>query len=151
MAAHKIRQQGDKYYSLFFLERGKGVSDGIMAAGDFEDLKLGEGKLVYTRNGGGARSAEFKKGDYDLMIESIGEIDLSSFRKNFDTGSFSVYQVGSVAFRHRFDDPGLISSTDYLTVAISNRWPECRIRTTQEMQSLIAGIRREISLGKLGI
>jgi hypothetical protein len=151
MAAYKIRKEGDKYYTLFFLERGNPVVDGIVTGGDFDDLKETEGlpwnTLVYSRNGKGQ---DFKKGDYDLMIESIGEIDYNSYKKEF-AKSFTVFQVESYKFKHRFDDPGLISSTDYLTVKFEKSWPDCNIKDGRDFEALIAGIRRDISLKKLGI
>jgi len=151
MAAYKIKKEGDKYYTIFFLQRGKSPMEGIVMGGDFEDLKETEGlpwnTLAYSRNGKGQ---DFKKGDYDLMIESIGEIDYNSYRKDFEK-SFTVFQVESYKFKHRFDDPGLISSTDYLTVKFERSWPECNINNGQELDALISGIRRDISLRKLGI
>jgi len=151
MAAYKIKKEGDKYYTIFFLERGKSPMEGIVMVGDFEDLKETEGlpwnTLVYSRNGKGQ---DFKKGDYDLMIESIGEIDYNSYRKDFEK-SFTVFQVESYKFKHRFDDPGLISSTDYLTIKFERSWPDCNIKDGRDFEALIAGIRRDISLKKLGI
>lgn len=151
MAAYKIKKEGDKYYTLFFLERGKSATEGIVMCGDFEDLKETAGlpwnTLVYSRNGKGQ---DFKKGDYDLMIESIGEIDYNSYRKDFEK-SFTVFQVESYKFKHRFDDPGLISSTDYLTIKFEMAWPDCNIKDGRDFEALIAGIRRDISLRKLGI
>jgi hypothetical protein len=151
MAAYKIKQQGDKYYTLFFLERGKPVFEGITAVGDFDDLKETEGlpwnTLVYSRNG---KKEDFNKGDYDLLIESVGEIDFDSYRKEFEK-SFTVFQVENYKFKHKFEDPGLISSTDYLTVKFEKSWPECNIKDGQQLEALISGIRRDISLRKLGI
>lgn len=151
MAAYKIKKEGDKYYTLFFLERGKSVSDGIVSVGDFDDLKKSEGipwnTLVYSRNGKGE---DFNKGDYDLMIESVGEIDYNSYRKEFEK-SFTVFQVENYKFKHKFEDPSLISSTDYLTVKFEKSWPDCNIKDGQQLEALIAGIRRDISLRKLGI
>jgi len=151
MAAYKIKKEGDKFYSIFFLERGKSATDGIVTGGDFEDLKETAGlpwnTLVYSKNGNGL---DFKKGDYDLMIESIGEIDYNSYRKEFEK-SFTVFQVENYKFKHRFDDPGLISSTDYLTVKFEKSWPDCNIKDGQQLEALISGIRRDISLRKLGI
>jgi hypothetical protein len=151
MAAYKIKQQGDKFYSIFFLERGKSITEGIVTGGDFDDLKETEGlpwnTLVYSRNGKGQ---DFNKGDYDLMIESVGEIDFHSYRKEFEK-SFTVFQVENFKFKHKFEDPGLISSTDYLTVKFEKSWPDCNIKDGQQLEALIAGIRRDISLRKLGI
>jgi hypothetical protein len=152
MAAYKIKKDGDKYYTIFFLERAKSVSEGIVTAGEFDDLKETAGlpwnTLDYSRNGKGQ---DFKKGDYDLMIESVGEIDYnSSYRKEFEK-PFTVFQVESFKFKHRFDDPGLISSTDYLTVKFEKSWTDCKIKDGQQLEALIAGIRRDISLRKLGI
>jgi hypothetical protein len=152
MAAYKIKKEGDKYYSIFFLERGKSATEGIVMAGDFEDLQETEGlpwnTLVYSRDG---KKEEFKKGDYDLMIESVGEIDYLSYKKDLNLKSFTVFQVESYKFKHRFDDPGLISSTDYLTIKFEMAWPDCNIKDGRDFESLIAGIRRDISLRKLGI
>ena len=151
MAAYKIKQQGDKYYTLFFLERGKPVFEGIAAAGDYDHLKESEGipwnTLVYSRNG---KKEDFNKGDYDLLIESVGEIDFDSYRKEFEK-SFTVFQVENYKFKHKFEDPGLISSTEYLTVNFEKSWPECNIKDGQQLEALISGIRRDISLRKLGI
>jgi hypothetical protein len=151
MAAYKIKKEGDKYYSIFFLERGKSAMKGIMMAGDFDELKETTGipfnTLVYSRNGKGE---DFKKGDYDLMIESIGEIDYHSYMKDFEK-SFTVFQVENYKFKHKFDDPGLISSTDYLTIKFEKFWSDCNIKDGRDFEALIAGIRRDISLRKLGI
>jgi hypothetical protein len=151
MAASKIRKEGDKYYTIFFLERGKSAMKGIVMGGDYDELKETAGipfnTLVYSRNGKGE---DFKKGDYDLMIESIGEIDYHSYMKDFEK-SFTVFQVESQKFVHKFDDPGLIISTDYLTVKFEKSWPNCSINNSQELEALISGIRRDISLRKLGI
>jgi len=154
MAAYKIKKEGDKYYTIFFLERGKSAMEGIVMGGDFDDLKETEGlpwnTLVYSRNG----KQDFKKGDYDLMIESVGEIDYNSYIKEFEK-SFTVFQVESHKFVHKFDDPGLIrfigGSTDYLTVKFEKSWPDCKIKDGKDLEALIAGIRRDISLRKLGI
>jgi hypothetical protein len=152
MAAYKIKKEGDKYYSIFFFERGKSATEGIVMAGDFEDLQETEGlpwnTLVYSRDG---KKEEFKKGDYDLMIESVGEIDYLSYKKDLNLKSFTVFQVESYKFKHRFDDPGLISSTDYLTIKFEMAWTDCNIKDGRDFESLIAGIRRDISLRKLGI
>ena len=156
MAAYKIKKEGDKYYTLFFLERGKSATEGIVMCGDFEDLKETEGlpwntlvysREVYSRDG---KDQDFKKGDYDLMIESIGEIDYNSYRKDFEK-SFTVFQVENYKFKHKFDDPGLISSTDYLTIKFEKFWSDCNIKDGCDFEALIAGIRRDISLRKLGI
>lgn len=151
MAAYKIKKEGDKYYTIFFLERGKSATEGIVMCGDFDDLKETEGlpwnTLVYSRNG---KDQDFKKGDYDLMIESIGEIDYNSYNKEF-AKSFTVFQVESHKFVHKFEDPGLIISTDYLTVKFEKSWQNCSINDGQGFEALIAGIRRDISLRKLGI
>jgi len=151
MAAYKIKQQGDKYYTLFFLERGKPVFEGIVAVGDYDFLNASGGlpwnTLVYSRNG---KKEDFNKGDYDLLIESVGEIDFDSYRKEFEK-SFTVFQVENYKFKHKFEDPGLISSTDYLTVKFEKSWPECNIKDGQQLEALISGIRRDISLRKLGI
>jgi len=151
MAAYKIKKEGDKYYSIFFLERGKSATEGIVMGGDFEDLEETEGlpwnTLVYSRDG---KKEEFKKGDYDLMIESVGEIDYRSYIKDFGK-SFNVFQVESHKFTYRYDDPRLISSTDYLTIKFEKSWKNCSINNGQELEALIAGIRRDISLRKLGI
>jgi len=151
MAAYKIKQQGDKYYTLFFLERGKPVFEGIVAVGDYDFLNASEGlpwnTLVYSRNG---KKEDFNKGDYDLLIESVGEIDFHSYRKEFEK-SFTVFQVEKYKFKAKFEDPGLISSTDYLTVKFEKSWPDCNIKDGQQLEALISGIRRDISLRKLGI
>jgi len=151
MAAYKIKQQGDKYYTLFFLERGKPVFEGIVAVGDYDFLNASEGlpwnTLVYSRNG---KKEDFNKGDYDLLIESVGEIDFHSYRKEFEK-SFTVFQVEKYKFKAKFEDPGLISSTDYLTVNFDKSWPDCNIKDGQQLEALIAGIRRDIFLRKLGI
>ena len=151
MAAYKIKQQGDKYYALFFLERGKPVFEGIVAVGDYDFLNASEGlpwnTLVYSRNG---KKEDFNKGDYDLLIESVGEIDFHSYKKEFEK-SFTVFQVEKYKFKAKFEDPGLISSTDYLTVNFDKSWPDCNIKDGQQLEALISGIRRDISLRKLGI
>jgi hypothetical protein len=151
MATFKIKQEGDKYYTIFFLERGKPFSEGVTTGGDFDELKETSGlpwnTLVYSRDGKGW---DFKKGDYDLMIESVGEIDYTSHRMEF-TKSFTVFKVEKYNFKHRYNDPNLISSTDYLTVKFEMFWSDCKIKDGKDLESLIKGIRRDISLRKLGI
>lgn len=148
MAAYKIKKDGDPLYSLFFLEKEKSLSDGIVFVKDFDTKTESDGSFVYTRNG--RDSDSLKKIDCDLMIETVDKIDFHSYRKDFDR-PFTVFQIERYEFKHVFDDPGLISSTDRLTVKYLRSWPDCKIKDAQEMDALITGIRREISLGKLGI
>jgi len=153
MAKYRIKKQGDLYYNIFLIEKGKSVLGGMSSIGVFDDLYESDGdpykKLVYSRDG---KNDELngKKIDYDLMIESVSEIDLTSYKKNFKT-SFTVFQIENYEFKHKFDDPGLITSTDYLTVNFINSWPDCKINSTFDIDSLITKIRREITLDNLGI
>lgn len=150
-----IKREGDKYYMLFFLERGKPVLEGIVTGGDFDDLEETEGlpwnTLVYTRNGNGL---DFKRGDYDLMIETIGKYDYNSYKNyNFSANTFKIYQIEKLNLKTKYNDPRypILTSTDYLTVKFEKSWPDCKIKGGNEFEALITGIRRDISLRKLSI
>jgi hypothetical protein len=154
--AYKIKQQDDPIYNIFFLERGKGVVDGIVLADNFETLKESDGVRVYSRDG---KSYEFKIGDFDLMIETVDKIDFNRHKKGFDR-PFTIFKIESVDYNHTFDEVkeafrigpiGRRDSTDTLTVKFVKCWPDCTIKDTHEMEALISGIRRDISLEKLGI
>ena len=87
------------------------------------------------------------------MIESIGVTDFSSikFGKESTFKSFTIYQIESVKLSNKYEDPRLITSTDILKVKAGRSWLDCSIKDADGFEALIAGIRREISLGKLGI
>lgn len=151
----KIKKDGDPIYEIFLLERGKKAKDGVKYLNSFDDFEEKEGGIrIYRRNGRDFDSSV--KGDYDLMIESIGATDFTSMRfsKESTFKSFTIYQIESVKLSHKYEDPRLISSTDILkvkTVKTLRSWPDCSIKDAEGFEALIAGIRREISLGKLGI
>ena len=146
----KIKKDGDPIYELFLLERGKKAKDGVKYLSSFDDFEEKDGFLIYKRTG---RNKDSIKGDYDLMIESIGVTDFSSMRfsKESTFKSFTIYQIESVKLSHKYEDPKLIASTDILKVKTGRSWPDCSIKDAEGFEALIAGIRREISLGKLGI
>lgn len=151
----KIKKDGDPIYEIFLLERGKKAKDGVKYLNSFDDFEEKEGGIrIYRRNGRDNDSSV--KGDYDLMIESIGAADFTSMRfsKESTFKSFTIFQIESVKLSHKYEDPRLISSTDILkvkTVKTLRSWPDCSIKDAEGFEALIAGIRREISLGKLGI
>ena len=146
----KIKKDGDPIYELYLLERGKKAKDGVKYLSSFDDFEEKDGFLIYKRTG---RNKDSIKGDYDLMIESIGVTDFSSikFGKESTFKSFTIYQIESVKLSHKYNDPKLISSTDILKVKTGRSWLDCSIKDAEGFEALIAGIRREISLGKLGI
>lgn len=148
----KIKKDGDPIYELYLLERGKKAKDGVKYLNSFDDFEEKEsGVLIYKRNG---RDNDFRvKGDYDLMIESIGVTDFSSikFGKESAFKSFTIFQIESVKLSHKYNDPRLVSSTDILKVKTVHSWTDLSIKDAEGFEALIAGIRREISLGKLGI
>lgn len=148
----KIKKDGDPIYELYLLERGKKAKDGVKYLRSFDDFEEKEGGIrIYKRNGRNNDSSV--KGDYDLMIESIGVADFTSMRfsKESTFKSFTIFQIESVKLSHKYDDPRLVSSTDILKVKTGRSWPDCSIKDADGFEALIAGIRREISLGKLGI
>ena len=146
----KIKKDGDTIYELFLLERGKKAEDGVKYLSSFDDFEEKDGFLIYKRTG---RNKDSIKGDYDLMIESIGVTDFSSikFGKESTFKSFTIYQIESVKLSHKYEDPKLIASTDILKVKAGRSWLDCSIKDAEGFEALISGIRREISLGKLGI
>ena len=132
------------------LERGKKAKDGVKYLSSFDDFEEKDGFLIYKRTG---RNKDSIKGDYDLMIESIGVTDFSSMRfsKESTFKSFTIYQIESVKLSNKYEDPRLITSTDILKVKAGRSWLDCSIKDAEGFEALISGIRREISLGKLGI
>ena len=146
----KIKKDGDPIYELYLLERGKKAKDGVKYLSSFDDFEEKDGFLIYKRTG---RNKDSIKGDYDLMIESIGVTDFSSikFGKESTFKSFTIFQVESVKLSHKYEDPRLITSTDILKVKTGRSWLDCSIKDAEGFEALISGIRREISLGKLGI
>ena len=147
----KIKKDGDPIYELYLLERGKRAKDGVKYLSSFDDFEEKEGGIrIYKRTG---RNKDSIKDDYDLMIESIGVTDFSSikFGKESTFKSFTIFQIESVKLSHKYEDPRLISSTDILKVKTGRSWTDCLIKDAAAFEALIAGIRREISLGKLGI
>jgi hypothetical protein len=148
----KIKKDGDPIYELFLLERGKKAKNGVKYLTPFDDFEeKEEGIRIYKRNGRNNDSSV--KGDYDLMIESIGVTDFSSikFGKESAFKSFTVFQIESIKLSHKYEDPRLITSTDILKVKTGRSWLDCSIKDAEGFEALISGIRREISLGKLGI
>ena len=146
----KIKKDGDPIYELYLLERGKKAKDGVKYLSSFDDFEEKDGFLIYKRTG---RNKDSIKGDYDLMIESIGVTDFSSikFGKESTFKSFTIYQIESVKLSNKYEDPRLITSTDILKVKAGRSWLDCSIKDAEGFEALISGIRREISLGKLGI
>jgi hypothetical protein len=146
----KIKKDGDPIYELYLLERGKKAKDGVKYLSSFDDFEEKDGFLIYKRTG---RNNDYIKDDYDLMIESIGVTDFSSMRfsKESTFKSFTIFQIESVKLSHKYEDPKLIASTDILKVKAGRSWTDCSIKDADGFEALIAGIRREISLGKLGI
>ena len=146
----KIKKEGDPIYELYLLERGKKAKDGVKYLSSFDDFEEKDGFLIYKRTG---RNKDSIKGDYDLMIESIGVTDFSSMRfsKESTFKSFTIYQIESVKLSNKYEDPRLITSTDILKVKAGRSWLDCSIKDAEGFEALISGIRREISLGKLGI
>ena len=146
----KIKKDGDPIYELYLLERGKKAKDGVKYLSSFDDFEEKDGFLIYKRTG---RNKDSIKGDYDLMIESIGVTDFSSMRfsKESTFKSFTIYQIESVKLSNKYEDPRLITSTDILKVKAGRSWLDCSIKDAEGFEALISGIRREISLGKLGI
>lgn len=147
----KIKKDGDPIYELYLLERGKKAKDGVKYLNSFDDFEEKEGIRIYRRNGRNNDSSV--KGDYDLMIESVGVADFSSikFSKESTFKSFTIYQIESVKLSHKYEDPRLISSTDILKVKTGRSWSDCSIKDAEGFEALIAGIRREIALGSIGI
>jgi|GEM_PF-5348774 len=148
----KIKKDGDPIYEIFLLERGKKAEDGVKYLNSFDDFEEKEGGVrIYRRNGRDYDSNI--KGDYDLMIESVGAAEFNSIRfgKESAPKSFTIFQIESVKLSHKYNDPKLISSTDILKVKTGRSWPDRSIKDADGFEALIAGIRREISLGKLGI
>jgi len=150
--SYRIKQQGDPVYNIFFLERGKDVVDGIVMAWNFETLMEDDSVRVYSRDG---KNHEFDIGDYDLMIETVDKIDFNRHRKGFDR-PFTVFKIESVDYKSEFDEGAMTpngrrSSTETLTVSFAKHWQDCAINDTHEMEALISGIRRDISLERLGI
>ena len=148
----KIKKDGDPIYEIFLLERGKKAEDGVKYLNPFDEFEEKEdGVRIYRRNG--RNNDSNVKSDYDLMIESVGVADLSSMRfsKESTFKSFTIFQIESVKLSHKYEDPRLISSTDILKVKTGRSWTDCLIKDAAAFEALIAGIRREISLGKLGI
>ena len=151
MADHfKIKKDGDPIYELYLLERGKKAKDGVKYLSSFDDFEEKDGFLIYKRTG---RNKDSIKGDYDLMIESIGVTDFSSikFGKESTFKSFTIYQIESVKLSNKYEDPRLITSTDILKVKAGRSWLDCSIKDADGFEALIAGIRREIALGSIGI
>ena len=146
----KIKKDGDPIYELYLIESGKKAKDGFKYLSSFDDFEEKDGFLIYKRTG---RNNDYIKGDYDLMIESIGVTDFSSMRfsKESTFKSFTIFQIESVKLSHKYEDPRLIVSTDILKVKVGRSWTDCSIKDADGFEALIAGIRREISLGKLGI
>ena len=146
----KIKKDGDPIYELYLIESGKKAKDGVKYLSSFDDFEEKDGFLIYKRTG---RNKDSIKGDYDLMIESIGVTDFSSMRfsKESTFKSFTIYQIESVKLSNKYEDPRLITSTDILKVKAGRSWLDCSIKDADGFEALIAGIRREISLGKLGI
>lgn len=146
----KIKKDGDPIYELYLLERGKKAKDGVKYLSSFDDFEEKDGFLIYKRTG---RNKDSIKGDYDLMIESIGVTDFSSMRfsKESTFKSFTIYQIESVKLSNKYEDPRLITSTDILKVKAGRSWLDCSIKDAEGFEALISGIRREISLDKLGI
>ena len=146
----KIKKDGDPIYELYLLERGKKAKDGVKYLSSFDDFEEKDGFLIYKRTG---RNKDSIKGDYDLMIESIGVTDFSSikFGKESTFKSFTIYQIESVKLSNKYEDPRLITSTDILKVKAGRSWLDCSIKDADGFEALIAGIRREIALGSIGI
>ena len=126
---------------LFFLERGKRVEDGIFSAGTFYALEDGEGNLTDGERhyvGSGKFTRSFNESDwqrcYDLMIEADGK-------------SFTIFQLDSVRV---VPDPSGASDCN-ISIKFARSWPDCSRKGAKEIEALICGIRREISLSGLGI
>ena len=152
MADFKIKKDGDPVYELYLIESGKKAKDGVKYLSSFNDFEEKEGGIrIYKRNG--RNNDSIVKGDYDLMIESIGVADFSSikFSKESKFKSFTIFQIESVKLSHKYEDPRLIASTDILKVKTGSSWTDLSIKDADGFEALISGIRREISLGKLGI
>ena len=147
----KIRKDGDPIYEIYLIERGKKAIDGVKYLRSFDELEESEGFLFYRRNG---RDSDLEiKGDYDLMIESVGEADYSSIRfvKERLAKPFTVYQIEAAKLARRYEDPRLVRSTDTFKVKAIRSWLGCTIKDAEGLEALIAGIRREIALGSIGI
>lgn len=141
----KIKKDGDPIYEIFLLERGK-KADGVKYLNPFDDFEEKEGGVrIYRSNGRNNDSSV--EGDYDLMIESVGAVEF----KESTPKSFTIFQIESIKLSHKYNDPKLIRSTDILKVKTGRLWPDCSIKDSEGFEALLAGIRREISLGKLGI
>ena len=137
---------------LFFLERGKRVEDGILSAGTFYALEYGEGNLTdgerhyvgtfpkydFGKVVSGKFTSSFNESDwqrrYDLMIEADGN-------------SFAIFQLDSVRV---VPDPSDASDCN-ISIKFAKSWPDCSRKGAKEIEALICGIRREISLSGLGI
>ena len=132
---------------LFFLERGKRVEDGILSAGTFYALEDGEGNLTdgerhYVGSGKSILShvalRSFDESDwlrcYDLIIEADGK-------------SFTIFQLDGVRV---VPDPSGGSDCG-ISIKFASSWPDCSRKGAKEIEALICGIRREISLSDLGI
>lgn len=150
----KIKKDGDPIYELYLIERGKKAIDGVKYLNSFDGFEEKEGGVRIYRRNGRERDCDIK-GDYDLMIEAIGAADFSSIRfgkdKDKSFNSFTVYQIESVRLFHKYEDPRLISQTDILKAKAIRSWPGCSIKDGEGFEALIAGIRREIALGSIGI
>ena len=154
-----IKQDGDPVYNIFLIERGKKVSEGVSYTHSFEQSEEIEGSMIYKRIND---SSDFEvPEDCDLMIETIDHIDFGSMKCGKKASkSFTVFQISG--FSHNLEKKdfgeGFMNMQRYkkryketLSFQIVKSWPGCTIKDTEEMEALIAGIRREIMLGKLGI
>jgi len=154
----KIKQDGDPVYNIFLIERGKKVSEGVTYTHSFEQSEKIEGSMIYTRS---TESSDFEvPEDCDLMIETIDHIDFGSMKCGKKASkSFTVFQI--LGFSHNLEKKfgeGFMHMQRYkrrymetLSFQIVKSWTGCTIKDTEEMEALISGIRREITLGKLGI
>ena len=153
----KIKQDGDPVYNIFLIERGKKVSEGVTYTHSFEQSEEIEGSMTYTRMGEGG-DFELPE-DCDLMIETIEHIDFGSIKYGKKASkSFTVFQISGFSHNLERKDDGFMNMQRYrrrcketLSFEIVKSWPGCTIKDTEEMEALISGIRREITLGKLGI
>ena len=148
MGNFKIKKDGDPIYEIYLLERGKRIMDGVKYLHSFDEFEESDGFMIFNREGKYTKSSIDV--DYDLMLVSIGKVDLSSIKYEKTFKSFTVYQIESINLKHKYDDT-LISLRDTLKVKVSNSWPDCTIKDGPGLDALINGIRREISLGKIGI
>lgn len=149
MGNFKIKRDGDLIYEIFLLERGKRVNDGVKYLYSFDDFEEKDGFMIFNREGKYTNSSIDV--DYDLMLVSISKVDLSSIKQEKTFNSFTVYQIESINLTHKYDEPTLISLKDTLKVKVSNSWSNYTIKDGPGLDALINRIRREISLGKIGI